>query len=131
MTDAIVLDSSAILALLNHETGAAQVEAVLDRAIVGAANLSEVAAKLADKGLNRAEIAEALAVVHDIRPMTSTQALVAGALRPPTRSLGLSLGDRACLALAIELDAVVMTCDGAWAAIAPDVLGKARVTMVR
>jgi PIN domain nuclease of toxin-antitoxin system len=48
MTNTIVLDSSAILALLNDEPGANKVEAVLDHAIVGAANLAEIAAKLSE-----------------------------------------------------------------------------------
>ncbi len=61
MTDAVVLDSSAILTLLNEEPGATKVEAVLDRAIVGAVNLAEVASKLGEKGLDSAEIEEMLA----------------------------------------------------------------------
>ncbi len=63
--------------------------------------------------------------------MTRKQALIAGALRTSTRSLGLSLGERACLALAIELNAIAMTSDGALAAISPTVIGKARVAMLR
>jgi PIN domain nuclease of toxin-antitoxin system len=131
MTDMIVLDSSAILALLNDEPGADKVEAVLDRAIVGAANLAEVAAKLADKGLARAEVEEVLGIFHDVRPMSREQALAAGMLRAPTRNLGLSLGDRACLALAMELKASAMTCDGAWAGVDAAVIGEARVHMLR
>jgi ribonuclease VapC len=131
LTDAIVLDSSAILALLNDEPGVGTVEAVLGCAIVGAANLAEVAAKLADKGLTRAEVGEALGIFHDVRPMSREQALAAGMLRAPTRTLGLSLGDRACLALAMELKASAMTCDGAWAGVDASVIGEARVVMVR
>ena len=131
MTDAVVLDSSAILALLNNEPGADKVEAVLDRAIVGAANLAEVAAKLFDTGLAQSEVEEALALFHDVRPMSKEQALNAGRLRAPTRSLGLSLGDRACLALAMELKASAMTCDGAWASLDPSAIGEASVQMLR
>lgn len=131
MTEAVVLDSSAILALLNDEPGAVAVEAVLDRAIVGAPNLAEVATKLAEKGLDRAEIVEVLAIFHDIRPMTKEQALTAGALRMSTRSLGLSLGDRACLALAMDLGAVAMTSDSVWSSINAAAIGTARVMMLR
>ena len=131
MTDTIVLDSSAILALLNDEPGANKVEAVLDHAIVGAANLAEVAAKLGEKGLGKEEVEEVLAVIHDVRPMTKEQALTAGALRMPTRSMGLSLGDRACIALAMELGATAMTCDRAWTSIDPLIISGARVDLLR
>jgi len=131
MTDAIVLDSSAILALLNDEPGASKVEAVLDRAIVGAANLAEVAAKLGEKVLGKEEVEEVLAVIHDVRPMTKEQALTAGALRMPTRSMGLSLGDRACIALAMELGATAMTCDRAWTSLDPLIISGARIDMLR
>ena len=131
MTDTIVLDSSAILALLNDEPGASKVEAVLDRAIVGAANLAEVAAKLGEKGLGKEEVEVVLAVIHDVRPMTQEQALAAGALRMPTRSMGLSMGDRACIALAMELGATAMTCDRAWNSLDPTIISGARVDMLR
>jgi PIN domain nuclease of toxin-antitoxin system len=107
------------------------VEAVLDRAIVAAANLAEVAAKLAEKGLDRAEVEEVLAIFLDVRPMSREQALVAGMLRATTKSLGLSLGDRACLALAMEVKASAMTCDGAWASVEPDVIAGACVELLR
>lgn len=131
MADAVVLDSSVVLALLNDEPGAGKVEAVLDRAVIGAANWAEVVAKLDEKGLSRDEIEEALSLLSDFRPMTRDQALASGVLRSRTRRLGLSLGDRACLALGIELGAVVMTCDGAWASIDPGLLGEARVDVLR
>ena len=113
MTDTIVLDSLAILALLNDEPGANKVEAVLDHAVVGAANLAEVAAKLGEKGLGKEEVEEVLAVIHDVRPMTKEQALTAGALRMPTRSMGLSLGDRACIALAMAPRSASLISSGA------------------
>ncbi len=114
MTDAVVLDSSAILALLNDEPGAEKVEAVLDRAIVGAVNLAEVAAKLSDKGLTRAEIEETLALFHDVRPMSKAQALATGMLRAATRSLASRWVIGLALHLQPELGTRAMTCDGAW-----------------
>ena len=72
-----------------------------------------------------------LAVIHDVRPMTEEQALTAGALRMPTRSIGLSLGDRACIALAMELGATAMTCDQAWTSIDPLIISGARVDLLR
>lgn len=112
-----VFDSSALLALIFDEAGAAKVEALLagDDNVVGAANFSEVLAKLADQGMSDADaeaVLEALAV--RVEPLTAVQALAAGRLRRLTRSLGLSLGDRCCLALAQAHDAVVVTADRPW-----------------
>jgi len=59
------------------------------------------------------EVREALGGLHlDVRPLSPGQALIVGDLRPSTKALGLSLGDRACLALAIDLQAEMFTPDG-------------------
>ncbi|HUN41819.1 MAG TPA: hypothetical protein VMU81_16155 [Acetobacteraceae bacterium] len=50
----------------------------------------------------------------DARPFDAAAGYTAGALRKETRALGLSLGERACLALAIQLGAVAVTADRAW-----------------
>jgi PIN domain nuclease of toxin-antitoxin system len=114
MSSKIVLDASALLCLLNDEPGADRVAGVLTRSLIGATNLAEVVSKLRERGLSFDEVREALGGLHlDIRPLTSAQAMLIGDLRPATRSLGLSLGDRACLALAIELKAEIYTTDAA------------------
>ena len=82
----VVLDSSAVLALLHAEAGADAVAAVLPGALISTVNLAEVVAKLIERG----------------------------ALRPTTRAAGLSLGDRAGLALARSRGLAAMTADGAW-----------------
>lgn len=111
-----VLDASALLALLRGEAGAERVEAVLDAAVVGAVNLSEVVAKLVDDAVPEAEARAAIGRLDlDIRSFDGEQALIAGVLRRGTRDHGLSLGDRACLALAGRLDATAMTADRSWA----------------
>lgn len=112
-----VFDSSALLALIFDETGAAKVEALLagDDNVVGAANLSEVLAKLVDQGLSDAEVEAVLdGLAIRVEPLSAAQALAAGRLRRQTRALGLSLGDRCCLALAQAHDAVVVTADRPW-----------------
>ncbi len=115
MSKAVVLDSSALLCLLNGEPGADRVAAILSDAIVGAVNLAEVMAKLREYGLDAGEARAALGELPlDIHPFSAEQALASGDLRPVTRALGLSLGDRACLALAAELDAVALTTDRDW-----------------
>ncbi|RYF22942.1 MAG: PIN domain-containing protein [Oxalobacteraceae bacterium] len=114
MSSKIVLDASALLCLLNDEPGADRVAEVLTRSLIGATNLAEVVLKLRERGLSLDEVREALGGLHlDVRPLTPSQAMLIGDLRPATRPLGLSLGDRACLALAIELNAVIYTTDDA------------------
>ena len=114
MSNRIVLDASALLCLLNDELGADRVAEVLTRSLIGATNLAEVVSKLRERGLSLDEVKEALGGLHlDVRPLTPGQAMLIGDLRPATRPLGLSLGDRACLALAIELGAEIYTTDAA------------------
>ncbi|KZE12054.1 type II toxin-antitoxin system VapC family toxin [Sphingomonas hankookensis] len=114
MSNRIVLDASALLCLLNEESGADRVATVLTRSVIGATNLGEVVSKLRERGLTLAEVQEVLGGLHlDVRPLSTAQAMTIGDLRPATRPLGLSLGDRACLALAIELGAELYTTDAA------------------
>lgn len=115
MPNEVVLDASAVLALLKREPGAERVRAVLDRAILGAVNVAEVQSKLVDLGLSR-DAAEARIrfLGCNILAFSEKQAIEAGSLVTQTRSLGLSLGDRACLALAIDRKATVYTTDRAW-----------------
>ncbi|MGH8147753.1 MAG: PIN domain-containing protein [Rhodanobacteraceae bacterium] len=72
-------------------------------------------AKLAERGLRRARIAAELATFGlEVVPFDEAQANLAAELRPDTRKLGLSLGDRCCLALARLHAARVITADAAW-----------------
>ncbi len=115
MSKAVVLDSSALLCLLNGEAGADRVAEALPFAVIGAVNLAEVVTKLRERGLSAEEVEEVLGGLNlDVRPLTAGQATATGHLRQSTRSLGLSLGDRACLALAVELGAPALTADQAW-----------------
>lgn len=114
----VVLDSSALLCVLNGEVGAERVAQALPSAVIGAANLAEVVTKLRERGLSVEEVEEVLGGLHlDVRPLTPAQAYATGHLRPATRALGLSLGDRACLALATELGAPALTADQAWGSV--------------
>ncbi|MGI4944711.1 MAG: type II toxin-antitoxin system VapC family toxin [Janthinobacterium lividum] len=115
----VVLDASAVLALLFEETGAETVRAQLRTGVIGAANLAEVLAKLSDHGLPTLEAIRAVAILGlEVAPMTEAQAQRSAELRPLTRKAGLSLGDRACLALAAELSAPAVTADRSWDAVA-------------
>lgn len=112
----MILDASAILALLFNEQGAEDVERSLPVALVSSVNLSEVASKLNDKGLNESAVRRAifdlkLRVVDFDRDL----ALDTGLLRASTKALGLSFGDRACLATARRLRLAALTAEQAWA----------------
>ena len=105
MADA-VLDASALFALLQDEPGSDVVAARLPGAAISAVNFSEVIAKLAEAGMQEVEIRRALAPLGlDVHAFTQEDAVAAGLLRPQTKALGLSLGDRACLALGWSLAA--------------------------
>jgi PIN domain nuclease of toxin-antitoxin system len=111
----VVLDASAVLALLKREPGADRVRAVLDRAVIGAVNVAEVQSKLVELGLSP-DAAEARIrfLGCPILAFSEVHAIEAGSLIALTLSLGLSLGDRACLALAIDRKATVYTTDRIW-----------------
>ncbi|MBK6768200.1 MAG: type II toxin-antitoxin system VapC family toxin [Ardenticatenales bacterium] len=112
----VVLDASALLALLLAEPGAARVAALLPDATVSAVNLSEVVAKLAEHGMPAAAIRTSIDSLNlDVRDFDARTAFEAGLLRPSTKALGLSLGDRVCLALARELGLPAITTERAWA----------------
>jgi len=117
VSDAVyVLDASALLAAMLGEDGTDAVEARFSDACISAVNVSEVVAKLSERGVPDAAIQESLSDLDlDVRDFNTAQALRAGALRNATKDKGLSLGDRACLALAAELNAIALTTDAAWA----------------
>ncbi len=112
----IVLDSSAILVALNAEIGAEKLTpAVMSASVSSAVNLAEVHSKLVAGGMDSRDAWEAtLGSVNMSVDFTTVHAELAGNLIAQTRPLGLSLGDRACLALGITLGAAVFTADKAW-----------------
>ncbi len=110
-----VLDASALLALLHSETGSDVVEPLLDRAAISSVNWSEVAQKSIERGKPPGPLREDLQSLGlQIIPFTAQEAEMAAQLREGTRHLGLSLGDRACLATAIILRARPITADRRW-----------------
>lgn len=110
------MDASAILALLNNEPGSEIVVNVLTEAVISSINLTEVVAKLADSGMPEIEVREVIGALGlEITNFDNEMAYHAGMLRPLTRSVGLSFGDRACFALGKSLSLPILTTDRAWA----------------
>jgi PIN domain nuclease of toxin-antitoxin system len=111
-----VLDASAILAVIGGEPGAEKLTPdLLARAVGSAVNLSEVQAKLVSRGWSSEQAWEdATSPVREVLAFDEAQARVAGDLVTQTRHLGLSLGDRACLALGMALRVPVYTAENAW-----------------
>jgi len=111
-----VLDASALLAYLQHERGHAVVEPLLERAAISAVNLSEVLQKALAAGVSTDGLeADLDAVGVRAYAFDAEDAAHAAALWADTRKLGLSLGDRACLALAKRLRIPAYTADRVWA----------------
>ncbi len=117
-----VLDASALLAFLNDEPGADVVLACLGEAVISAVNLSETACVLIRIGMPE-ETARSILTGLPLRVVAfdDNLALATAALLPFTRHAGLSLGDRACLALARSLQVPALTADRAWSGLNLDI----------
>lgn len=114
----VVLDASAALAYLRREPGAERVQSVLGRAVLSSVNSAEAAQKLLELGEDERVVRASLDHLGiEIADFDLPQAMVAASLRRETRALGLSLGDRGCLALAKVRGLSVLTADRAWAAV--------------
>jgi ribonuclease VapC len=122
------LDASALLAIFFREPGNERVHELLHSSVISSVNISETVAKLQERGTSEKTIVEAIADLRfKIVDFDTTQAIRAGRLRIATRERGLSLGDRACLALAIGEGAIAVTADRSWA----DLVLPVEVVLVR
>ena len=110
-----VLDASALLALFHRERGGRRVEEVLDGALISTVNWAEVVHKSVAISVAVAGMRdELLGTGATFETFTLRQAEMAGRIWLDARRLGLSLGDRACLALALDKSLPVLTADRAW-----------------
>jgi ribonuclease VapC len=116
-----VLDASALLAYLADEPGAdAVADAIAGGVAMSTVNIAETLSTLAGRGNDPAQVATDLTGrglldgAISIEPLTLADAIEIARLRPLTRDAGLSLADRACLALAGRLSARALTADQAW-----------------
>lgn len=118
----IVLDSSALLAYLQQERGGQRVGRILDQAVMSTVNWAEVVGKARTAEVDTTGLLSELeALGLSVLPFSATQAELAGSLVEATKPLGLSLGDRACLAVAMDRREKVYTADRMWSALAADV----------
>lgn len=110
-----VLDASALLAFLFRERGHRAVESVITDCCIGSVNLSEVLGRFGRDGHDpHAFYRKIEASPIEIVPFIGEHAVLAAALEPQTKTLGLSLGDRACLALSISRNCPALTADRIW-----------------
>jgi PIN domain nuclease of toxin-antitoxin system len=120
----LVLDASAILAFINDEAGGDRVRQYLaDRAcLASAVNVAEVVARLSDRGGTDDDIRTIVAGLRiEIIAFDEADAVANGLMRVITKARGLSLGDRACLALARKLGLAAVTADRVWEGLLDDV----------
>ncbi|VAW02435.1 hypothetical protein MNBD_ACTINO02-1035 [hydrothermal vent metagenome] len=112
----VVLDASAVLALVLGERGSSRVVEYLDDAQISAVSHAEVLSRLAYLGVPVASSVDLLVRLRvSVRSFTESQARTVGELRIGTAEIGLSLGDRACVALARQHVLAVVTADRVWA----------------
>lgn len=111
----VVLDASAVLAYFHNEPGQQHVSAALDDAVISTVNWAEVLQKITAAGGDADRIGDGLVALGvGVEPLTIDDARMIARLWPRTRSVGLSLGDRACLATAHRLGLPTLTSDQAW-----------------
>jgi ribonuclease VapC len=112
----IVLDASVVMAFLKREAGWQVVAAHIASACVSTVNAAEVLSRYAEVGADPNFVRQQLGATEcEVVDVTMAHALIAARLRPLTKPYGLSLGDRFCLALAIERECAVLTADRSWA----------------
>ena len=112
----VVLDASALLALIKNETGGDVVESLLGNIVMSSVNVSEVASILLDSSMSLEECKDVIEpFVDSIISFDSELSFITANLKKTTKHKGLSLGDRACIGLGISLKLPVYTADKIWA----------------
>lgn len=110
-----VLDASAVLAFVHGEPGAAVAQRAIPGGRMGAVNWSEVALKVLRSGKPWEPVRTALLGAGlQVEGFTAHDAEIAAALAVENPGRGLSLADRACLALGRRLRLPVITADRSW-----------------
>lgn len=112
----VLLDTSAILAILQGEAGAGEARDALLDGCLSIVAVAEIATKLCEKGATRGAAEQSIALLGcRVLELDWPTAIDAGALRPTTKAAGLSLGDRICIETARRQGLPIVTADRAWA----------------
>lgn len=115
MSNNVILDASALLALIHQERGADIVKPLLKKAVMSTVNISEVLTALQRTDILLKEALTSICdIIQTIIPFDTVHAQLTAELSPFTKSKGLSLGDRACIALGQKLQIPVYTADRIW-----------------
>ena len=118
MMGSIVLDASAVLAILSGKVSYGAIADDLEQAVMSAVNVAEVMLVLNNQGIPVSDVRDAVnGFALTIVPFDAESAEAANELRALTKKSKLSLGDLACLSLARRLKAPVLTADQAWKAV--------------
>jgi PIN domain nuclease of toxin-antitoxin system len=126
----IVLDASALLALLKDEPGGEKVAEGLSASCISAVNYAEVVSYFIHAGMPASAVDAMLSPLPiTIVAANADLATLAGRLRATTAEAGLSLGDRFCIALAVREGLPAWTADRQWRAISGQV--GAEIVLIR
>ncbi len=115
MSEPCVLDASALIARLQEEPGWDEVDAALPNAVISVVNLAEVLQKAAERGIHP-EVArdDILSLGVQVVPLEEEDVLEIARLYTQTHRQGLSLADRACLALGRRTRFKVLHAEHRW-----------------
>ena len=112
----VILDSSALLALIKNEDGSPVVEELLGSIVMSSINVSEVASILLDSKMSTEQVTKAIEpFIDSVIAFDFEYSILCAALKRSTKHLGLSLGDAACINLGIKLGLLIYTADKIWA----------------
>jgi PIN domain nuclease of toxin-antitoxin system len=125
-----LLDTSALIALLKKEPGYEEIEDIIANSAISSVNLSELVAVLARSGISDLDIDEMIKdIVPEIIPFCEYTSIKAGKLLTITKTYGLSLGDRACIATGDFYEMEIHTTDKAWLKVQSEITAK--ITVIR
>ena len=129
MNKKVVLDASALLALIQEEKGADVIRPLLRSAVMSAVNIAETLTALQRVHITPQEAVVSVSdIIETIVPFDLEQAQYVAELQPHVQHKGLSLGDRACIALGLKLQAPIYTADKIWGQLQ---LSKADIKIIR
>jgi len=121
MSEKAILDASALLALIQEEPGSNVIKPLLKNSVMSTVNVAEVLTSLQRVNILPEEGLDYISLlINEIVDFDVDQAKEAADLYSKVKHKGLSLGDRACLALGLKYKAKIYTADKVWKDIHPE-----------